>query len=75
MAELKIVEVKKIDHSTVIITVEGDNPSALMDTDAKTLAYAARLDHGMSQAGISSEGGIYPHEKKYRKDFKLWAGI
>lgn len=77
---VKIVEEKKLDASTVMITIEGDKPSELSDVAAKEMAYAARLNHGLASAGISSEGGIYPTTEddkttKFRKEFKLWAGL
>lgn len=79
-----VVEKQKLDSHTVMVTLEGDKPSELAEKEAKDLAYAVRLEFGMAGAGISDASGAYPTETeddkgkkivKYRKDYKLWAGL
>lgn len=58
---LKIVDTRH-DGGHLIITVEGDSISKLIEGAARRLAYAERLKHGMAQAGIEALGGTYVHE-------------
>lgn len=58
---LKIIEVKN-EGGQLIITVEGDSISKLIEGAARRLAYDERLKHGMAQAGIEALGGTYVHE-------------
>jgi hypothetical protein len=56
--DLKVVDVK-LEGGKLIVTVESDQISKLVEGAARKLAYEERLKHGMAQAGIESLGGTY----------------
>jgi len=62
----------------LIVTVEGDSISKLIDGAARRLAYDERLKHGMVQSGIEAVGGTYvPDEevtraKEQGRNIMLW---
>lgn len=74
---LRITGVEQ-EGGKLIVTVEGDSISKLIEGAARRLAYGERLKHGMAQAGIEAMGGTYvPDEeakraKKQGRDVMLW---
>lgn len=60
------------------VTLESDSVSKLLSPAARKLAYIQRFDHGMSNAGIESEGGTYIADeeqaaaRKDSRDVKTW---
>ena len=49
----------KLEGGKLIVTVESDKISKLVEGAARKLAYEERLKHGMAQAGIEALGGTY----------------
>jgi hypothetical protein len=84
---LKIVEVKReggIDGGgagtggKLRVVIEGNSVEKLLSPEARKLAYVQRFDHGMSNAGIESEGGTYVTEeeraeaRKEKRNIETW---
>ncbi len=74
---LKIVETK-LEGGKLVVTVEGDDISKLIEGAARRLAYEERLKHGMAQAGIEVMGGTYVPEEEQKsakeqgRDVAIW---
>lgn len=84
---LKIIEVKReggIDGGgagtggKLRVIIEGQSVERLLSPEARKLAYVQRFDHGMSNAGIESEGGTYVTDeeradaRKEGRDIQTW---
>jgi len=60
------------------VIIEGRNVEKLLSPEARKLAYVQRFDHGMSNAGIESEGGTYVTDeeradaRKEERDIQTW---
>ena len=74
---LKIVSTKT-EGGKLIVTVESDSISKLIEGPARAMAYDERLKHGMAQAGIEALGGTYvPEEERVKaekqgRDVAVW---
>lgn len=56
---LKVIHTE-IKGEQLFVTVQGGGPEEVVSMEARKLAYAERMKHGFSNAGIEGYGGGFP---------------
>lgn len=71
---MKVADIKW-EGKSLIITIESDNVSDLIEGPARRLAYDTRVEHGLANAGIESLGGTYVPEEELRQAKQLGRNV